>query len=95
MRLSRGEFLTGAVEAYSAKYATMTARSPTTGGCRSTPLVGSNLMAFDKFTERAQKVVDLASAEAAQLGDDSVNTAHLLVGRSSSPRQVAIARNTR
>lgn len=37
-------------------------------------------MAFDKFTERARKVVDLAAAEASRLGDDSVNTVHLLVG---------------
>jgi ATP-dependent Clp protease ATP-binding subunit ClpC len=37
-------------------------------------------MAFEKFTERARKVVDLASAEAARLDDASVNTVHLLVG---------------
>lgn len=37
-------------------------------------------MALDKFTERAQKVVDLASAEASRIGDGSVNTVHLLIG---------------
>jgi ATP-dependent Clp protease ATP-binding subunit ClpA len=80
MRLSRGEFLTGAVEASPEKYRTMAVRSSSTGGCCSTPLAGPNLMAFEQFTERAQKVVDLATAEAAQLGDASVNTVHLLVG---------------
>ena len=37
-------------------------------------------MAFEKFTDRARKVVDLATTEAAQLGDTSVDTVHLLVG---------------
>lgn len=37
-------------------------------------------MSFAKFTDRARKVVDLASWEAAQWGDDSVDTVHLLVG---------------
>lgn len=37
-------------------------------------------MAFEKFTDRARKVVDLASAEAAQMGSDSVDTVHLLLG---------------
>lgn len=37
-------------------------------------------MAFEKFTDRARKVVDLASAEATRLGDDSVDTIHLLIG---------------
>ena len=37
-------------------------------------------MPLEKFTERARKVVDLASAEAARLDDSSVNTVHLLVG---------------
>jgi len=58
----------------------MAIRSSASGGCRSTPLVGSNLMAFEKFTDRARKVVDLATTEAAQLGDTSVDTVHLLVG---------------
>ena len=37
-------------------------------------------MQFEKFTDRARKVVDLATTEAAQLGDTSVDTVHLLVG---------------
>jgi ATP-dependent Clp protease ATP-binding subunit ClpC len=37
-------------------------------------------MAFEKFTNRACKVVDLATTEAAQLGDTSVDTVDLLVG---------------
>ena len=37
-------------------------------------------MAFEKFTDRARKVVELASGEATRLGDGSVNTIHLLVG---------------
>jgi ATP-dependent Clp protease ATP-binding subunit ClpC len=37
-------------------------------------------MAFEKFTERARKVVDLATAEASQQGDASVDTVHLLLG---------------
>ncbi len=37
-------------------------------------------MAFENFTDRARKVVDLATTEAAQLGDTSVDTVHLLVG---------------
>jgi len=37
-------------------------------------------MAFEKFTDRARKVVDLASAEAERLGDATVDTVHLLVG---------------
>jgi len=58
----------------------MAIRSSATGGCRSTPLAGSILMAFEQFTDRARKVVDLATTEAAQLGDTSVDTVHLLVG---------------
>ena len=46
-------------------------------------------MTFEQFTERAQKVVDLASAEAAQLGDASVNTIHLLVGMLREGKGVA------
>lgn len=37
-------------------------------------------MPFEKFTERARKVVDLATAEATQQGDASVDTVHLLLG---------------
>ncbi len=37
-------------------------------------------MPLEKFTDRARKVVDLASTEAAQLGDTSVDTVHLLLG---------------
>lgn len=37
-------------------------------------------MHFENFTERAQKVVDIAAAEASQLKDTSVDTVHLLVG---------------
>jgi ATP-dependent Clp protease ATP-binding subunit ClpC len=37
-------------------------------------------MAFENFTDRARKVVDFASAEAAQMGSDSVDTVHLLLG---------------
>ncbi|QDU57518.1 Clp protease N-terminal domain-containing protein [Aeoliella mucimassa] len=37
-------------------------------------------MAFDKFTERARRIVDFAREEATQLGCDYVDSAHLLLG---------------
>jgi len=46
-------------------------------------------MAFEQFTDRARQVVDLASAEAAQLGDTSVDTVHLLVGMLRVSKDVA------
>jgi ATP-dependent Clp protease ATP-binding subunit ClpC len=35
---------------------------------------------FERFTDRARKIIDLASAEAAQRGDDLVDTVDILVG---------------
>jgi ATP-dependent Clp protease ATP-binding subunit ClpC len=46
-------------------------------------------MQFEKFTDRTRNVVDLASKEAAQLGDASVNTVHLLVGMLREGKGVA------
>jgi len=37
-------------------------------------------MQFEKFTERARKVVELATQASTQLGDTSTNTVHLLLG---------------
>jgi len=37
-------------------------------------------MAYEKFTERARSIIDFASEEATRLGDDSVNTVHVLLG---------------
>ncbi len=37
-------------------------------------------MQFERFTERARRIVDHASAEASRLGDSSVDTVHLLLG---------------
>ena len=35
---------------------------------------------FERFTDRARKIIELASAEAAQRGDDLVDTVDILVG---------------
>lgn len=35
---------------------------------------------FERFTDRARKIIDLASAEAAHRGDDLVDTVDILVG---------------
>jgi ATP-dependent Clp protease ATP-binding subunit ClpC len=37
-------------------------------------------MPFERFTDRARTIVDLSVAEAAGLGDDSVDSVHVLLG---------------
>ena len=37
-------------------------------------------MAYEKFTERARSIIDFASEEATRLGEESVDTVHLLIG---------------
>jgi hypothetical protein len=44
------------------------------------PIIRPESIVFERFTDRARKIIDLASAEAAQRGDDSVDTVDILVG---------------
>ena len=46
-------------------------------------------MSLESFTERARKVIELASAEATRLNCDSVDTVHLLVGMLQEGQGVA------
>lgn len=46
-------------------------------------------MAFERFTDRARKILNLAAAEAARRGDDAVDTVHVLFGMIREGRGIA------
>ena len=46
-------------------------------------------MAFERFTDRARNIVDLARRESQELGCDDVDTVHLLLGMIHEGRGVA------